>query len=37
MPAGFAFQDQLVLSELIGELFYFEIAAHLAHGSANRL
>jgi len=37
MSAGFAFQDQLILSELIGELFDFESAAHPAHVSAYRL
>jgi hypothetical protein len=37
MPAGSAFQDQLILSELVGELFDFESAAHPAHVNAYRL
>ena len=37
MSAGCAFQDQLILSELVGELLDFESAAHPAHVSADRL
>jgi hypothetical protein len=34
MSAGCAFQNQVILSELVGELFDFESAAHAAHVSA---
>lgn len=37
MSAGCAFQDQLILSELVGEFFDFESAAHPAYVSAYRL